>query len=648
MRAPVVDGATPAEGWHSGHILSDVNAPTAPRSLMRVRRVSFARVARSAAAVAPAVALMVALTWPLYLTSSSFAGSWGLDLWFVSKQSLTIQGGHLPSFFLNYPHGVFYPLYAFYGGTLFALTAAASLVLGDAQIATYVLTYLLAVAAAYGGWYWISRQAGLGRWDGQVPGIVFVTASYYLTMIYADGDWPELVAISTIPLMIAAGVSILRADRLRMGPALAFTISAVVFFGSHALTLVWGATTIVVVALAIVACVPQARREISRRGPGRLAGLAVPAMLVSAWFLVPAAIYESSTWIASEYASWASVLRSSMSLVSTDHLFTLSRATASPGDVAFALSLPILAMAWAFVGLALALLSGRRGPWMRILLICAGFTTAMIVFVTHAGLILALPRYYSTLQFSYRLENYALLGLSGSVLSILVLAKTETRSRLRSWSRWALPSILAVAVVGSIQQVAAYPSTKNRDAEVASRSTEAEASESTSLETTPAQAMSSGGVLKDYVDVKQPILESPGVAPQILTGSDVHPPLRHVALQSLPLIEFDTTTPQAESVVTATNFRQGELVNSNLFGSPGLVHVTGAKIVAINGEDGADVLAVGPASNGTGASAGTRTISVSTSSGVPVVLGRALSICAVIALVLQFALMALRRRRHAR
>jgi hypothetical protein len=38
-----------------------------------------------------------------------------------------------------------------------------------------VLTYVLGFAAAYGGWYWLSRMFGVGRWLAHVPGIVFVT-----------------------------------------------------------------------------------------------------------------------------------------------------------------------------------------------------------------------------------------------------------------------------------------------------------------------------------------------------------------------------------------------------------------------------------------------------------------------------------------
>jgi hypothetical protein len=582
--------------------------------------------------------LIGALTWPLYLSSSSFTGSWLEDLWFMWHQNQTIAAGHLPSLFFNYPRGVFYPEYAFYGGTLNTVTGTLTYVLGNSPLPAYVLTYVFAAAAAYGGWYWIARQAGLGVWQCQAPGLVFVTSSYYLTMIYADGDWPELMAVSMIPLMIAAALSILRARTLRVGPAIALLIGCILFAGSHVLTLVWGSTTIGILGLAIVICVPQARQQFSRRGVGRVARLMVPALLASAWFLVPAAAYESSTWIASEYPAWQSVLRGSMSLVSMHHLFTLSRATASPSDTAFALSLPILVMAWVLVGFVLALPAGLRCPWVRALCVCVAFTACLIVLMTHAGLILALPRYYSTLQFSYRLENYVLLGVSGAVLSILVLAQGRLR-RLRFWTFWALPPVLVVAVVGAAQQTAAYPATTNRNAAVAGWSDQLAVPESTSSE----------GVLKDYIDVHEPLLNGSRVHQPLLSGSEAHPQILRGSFRDLAMIDFATSPVQGERLSAESSLRSGELANSNLFAPPSFVRVTGARIVGINAEDGADVLEADPdlaTSHGGGAPSASALISVTSSASFPIVLGRLLTICAAVALLVQIGALAVRRRKR--
>jgi hypothetical protein len=640
-----------------------MNAPAIWHSV-RVRRASPDLAGRAAAVAVPAVLVVGVLAWPLYLSSSSFAGSWIQHMWFMWKQSQTILSGHFPSLFLNYSHGVFYPDYAFYGGTLYALTGALSIALGNAPIVAYVSTYLLAFAAAYGGWYWLGRQAGLGRWQSQAPGLVFVTSSYYLTMIYADGDWGEFMAVSMIPLMVAAGLGVVRAGRLRLWPALALTLGGVVFFGSHTLTLVWGSTVIAVVGAAVLVCVPGARRLLTRGGLVRVGALLAGALLVSAWFLIPAAIYQSNTWIASQGPGARELVRSTMYLVAVRHLFTISRATAATPQPDFVLSLPVLAIVWALVGVGLAWRARLGDPWRRFLLVCATATTALIVLMTHAGLILALPRYYAALQYSYRLESYVLLCLSATMLAVLVLARSEA-GHLRSWTRWALPPILAVGAIGAVQQVAAYPTTTNRNVEAAGFYTEGRAPPSTSA----------AGVFKDYIDVHQPVMNgegsgrsnAPGASQSILSGTGLREPILRGSFERLGMLDFDNLTPQGERVSARVQLHAGELVDTNLFGPPYLVRVTGARIVGINAVSGADILEVGarspasgardapapgagdapasgandaPASGAGDTPAQTATISVAPSSSFPVVLGRVLSTCAATALALVLALLA--------
>jgi hypothetical protein len=563
-------------------------------------------------AAGAAVLVIGVLSWPMLFTSATFNGDWMGQVWFLWQQSLAIRADHVPSYFLNYPYGVFYPHFAFYGGTLYAATGALSLLLGNAPMATYVLAYLLGFAAVYGGWYWLGRTCGLGWWAAQVPGLVFVTSSYCLTQIYARGDWPEFMGVSMIPLVVAAGVSVLRAEELRLWPGLALTVACVFFFGSHSLTIVWGSAMMVVVGLALVACVPRARRALTRAGALRVARLVVPAALVSAWFLLPAAAYESKTLIATEYHRWQLVLRGTQNLVSNEHLFTLSRASASTPGAAFALSLPVLVMAWALLTLAVFLRRGLRGTWIRVLLICSALTTLLIVTMTHAGMILALPRVFSTIQFSYRLESYVLLALSGAVLAALVLVKGPgPGARLLTW---ALVPVLLVSVVGAVQQADAYPNGGDRNVLLAA------------LYKTPG----AGEVLSDYVDVHQRILNDPSGRP--------------------PEVRFPYSAVRGNRVSTVVHLTPGRLAYSNLQAPPVFVHLAGAKIVGINGE-GYDVLEIGRASPGPAAGAGrastpTETITVSSADPAPVAAGRWISIFAILALLAQFAALAVRRFRR--
>jgi hypothetical protein len=581
------------------------------------RRTWRSRIA-AAALVALPLAAVGALVWPMLFTHSYFVEDWLEQVWLIWQQSIAIEANHLPSLFLDYHFGVFYPHYAFYGGTLYAVVGSLSLLLGGAPVATYVLTYILGFAAAYGGWYWTARMWGLGRWAAQAPGLVFITSPYYLTLIYGRGDWPEFIAISTIPLVIAAGLSVLRAERLRLWPALALAGGCIGLFGSHNLTLVWGSTLLALAALAIVLFIPTARRGVTRSGLIRVAALVVPALLVNAWVLLPTLAYGSHTAIGSEYQYWRAGLRETMYLVSAGHLFTLSRASVANASPDFVLSLPILAIAWVLASVAVFTATDRRGPWFRVLLIAAGLGALIAVVMTHVGLLLALPQLYATLQFSYRLESYVLLGLSGAVLAALVIVRGRGR-HARIWT-WTLAVILLVSGVGAIQQVDAYPHT------------EARAGALDKFETLRSEVP-----LIDYLDLQLPRLNYNGPA--------------HT---KPPMVDFRPSAARKEHASVMTRLLPGQLAYSNLQGGPNLVHVSGAKIVGIDSEGG-DVIEIdGPRAPAGGATGHARrepvapeTITLSPADPLPVVLGRVLSVLGVGLLVLEFVVVALMRRRRA-
>ncbi|HVR04465.1 MAG TPA: hypothetical protein VMS02_00375 [Solirubrobacteraceae bacterium] len=588
----------------------------------RPARATRAPGARAAAAGLAAPALVVLLlAWPLLFTNATFNEDWLNHLWYLWHQSRALRADGHPSLFLDYSGGVLYPIYAFYGGTLYVLGGALALLLGDAPLRAYLLSYLLGFAAAYGGWYWLARMFGLARPLAHIPGLVFVTSAYYLTMIYGLGDWPEFIATSTLPLLIASGLSVLRAPRLRGWPAFALAASAVVFFGSHLLSAIWGATVLALVGLALLAYVPAARVGLTRAGALRVAGLVLAALLVNAWFLLPTVAYESQTVIANAYPHFRELLRTSAYTVSAKNLFTLSRAHAS-GTV-LVLALPVLAIGWVLVSLALSLREGRRGTWLRVLLVLAGATCALTLAMTHPGILLALPRAYSTLQFGFRLESLVLMGISGALLAALALAaqpaavaprgparsrasaahtrRTGTRTSTEAgpgggWGtkwRWALAPIAALSLAGAAQQVSAHPQSRSR---------------ATATSSYLAPVFEQEGLL-DYVDDNLPIWR-----------------------RTLPQVTFPPGALRGESATEVVRAAPGGLVDSNLRAGPDLVHVTGARIVATDAQAD-DVLRI---DRQQGDAAGPATVSIAPAHTLPIVLGGALSVLGLLALALQF------------
>jgi hypothetical protein len=551
--------------------------------------------------IAAPLCLIGALAWPLLLTDATFNEDWLNHLWYMWHQSVAIRDNHSPSLFLNYSHGVFYPLYAFYGGTIYTLTGVLSLALGDAPLDAYVLTYVLGFIAAYAGWYWTARIFGLGRWLAHVPGIIFVTSASYLTIVYALGDWPEFIAVSVMPLMIASGLEVIRAKQLRLLPAAALAGSSIVFFGSHLLTVIWGSTILLIVGLALLACVPEARDNIGWSNILRVAGIMIPALLVSAWFLLPTAAYESKTVIAQSYPHFRQLLRESTYPVAARHLFTLSRKQAS-GTI-LTTSLPILAMVWIFAGIAISLRARRSGAWMRILLVICAATALLLIVMTHVGIILALPRVYSTLQFSFRLESYVLLGISGAVLAVLV-ANRDGGSESRYWA-WALVPILAIAVIGAVQQTGAHPQGRSRSI-----------------------------ALSSYL---KPIYEQEGLL------NYVYDPVRPISTQ-LPRVTFPPESVHNDRASLVVHEAPGQRVDTNIRSRSEFVHISGAEIVGTD-EEANDVLEITPYAHATSTAV---KISVSPADHTAIVAGRLLTGLALAILAVEFLLLATARRRLAR
>ena len=586
--------------------------PIRNRIVSRVRPV---KLARSAAVALPAVAVIVFLAWPMLFTSSGMGVDWGTHLWYIWRQSATISQNGQPSLFLHFSESVFYPLYAFYGGTIYALAGTLTLLLGNSAVTAYVLTYMIGFAAAYGGWYWLGRMAGLGRWAAQVPGLLFITSGYYLTNVYARGDWAEFVGVSSIPLLVASGLSVLRAKRLRILPALALGGSTLVLFGSHSITMLWGLTMLTLLAVAIVVAVPRARRSITRAGVIRVAAVAVPSALVNAWYLLPAVAYVSRTSVANEY-HYARELHYFSYLVSASNLFTPWHTIEVLDTPDFVYALPVLTIAWVLIGIAISLRHRGDDAWRRVLWIVSGLSLLVGIVMTHPGLILDLPHPYTLLQFGIRLETYVLLGLSAAVLAILVLARSwPRRRRLGSWAAAAV--VLAGAGVGAVQQVDGYPKGTSH----------------------PPTA-----VTPDRYEVFAPYTPpitavGLGCTRGIGCGYDDYT-LPQVGEVGLPAIDFPAGAVRNDRVTLFVAGQPvGALVRTNLSGAPYLVNVTGAQAIGRD-SSGHIVLRVTAAS---GHPVGW--ISLSPSSTLPIALGRAITLLALAFLTVMLVVWLARHRR---
>jgi hypothetical protein len=400
-----------------------------------------------------AIGVLAVLMAPMALTDSTFGGDWPGHLWLVQMQARNISYLGHPSLFVQSTLGAFEPWFAFYGGTLYSLVAAGSVVSGGHTVAAYVLSFALAMAMAYGGLAWIARQLGVGGWLIHVPSLVFLTSAYYLSDAYARGAWPETVATSAIPLLVASGLSLLRSDRWRPWPVLAFLTAAVIFTGSHNLTLLYGTIFLVALCLSVGVAVGRAALPKGGRVLGLLA-LGALALGVNLWFLLPDIVYQGHTTISHSFGK-PPTIKGGMPLGLVLDPYRHSRLA---GDLStLDLQIPTLALLWSLLTLAF---SWRRlAPVWRRLAVAFGVVGLLFLApILVPGLWQDLPKLLWSIQFPYRLLTY----IDFCVVGLVMIALLALAGRARFAARTALVTLgilFAVIEVGQgIRQEWATPS----------------------------------------------------------------------------------------------------------------------------------------------------------------------------------------------
>jgi hypothetical protein len=393
--------------------------------------------------------LLALLTWKMFADMSFLGADFPNDTWYIKQQAAALSETHAPSLLLNADITVFYPLFAFYGGTLFVFAGLIALITGSAMVAQSIV-YLIALAAAYGGWLWLGRLASLRSWQAHVPAILYVTAPYVLTNMYVRQDFAESVATAALPPLLASALSVLRADRLHAGPAAVLATATVTIGGSHNLTLLWSATILGIAALAFLLGVPQTRGQFTRSGALRVLAIVVPAMAVNSWYLLPNLAYHSDTIIVQRIDEWKALLRTPGPILDMRYLFALGRPSPFPGSGLTA-TLPALALAWVLVA-AIAARARWRDPWFRALAILAILMITLLMIMKDGQALLVLPDPWVMLQFSYRLETFILFGICGAVIAGMALLRSTHR-----WLMVLLVPIAALSVIGATGQIRDSP-----------------------------------------------------------------------------------------------------------------------------------------------------------------------------------------------
>lgn len=389
-----------------------------------------------------AAAAVVVMAGPILFTNRPLPPEFTNDIWLGLVVSHTLPNGLPPTFFLNTntadTSGVFNPVFAFYGGPLFALFGLLTDILGHSVLAALDVLVILAFSAAYGGAAWISRQCGLRGRLPHIPAIVVVSAPYFLTDLYGRGDLAEFVALSIIPLLVASTVHLVRAKSWTPGPTLLLILSVIVFTGSHNISLLWG-TLVGAVALVVLAAVSRLRNLPIRR-LGAVAGLIILAVMVNGWYLLPDLRLGGSTTVAKASVSVVCTFFDTPGL-----LFNPLRAVPSQSTtVALYVQAPVWFLGWSTVcGIwiwAKHSLAKLRKWWTALAFLLA----ALLLLIIETPLWSLVPPALQVIQFLYRLNGYVLLLTAALVLVSLLAVQHE----LGGTKRWTFAHALVVMLVG--------------------------------------------------------------------------------------------------------------------------------------------------------------------------------------------------------
>jgi hypothetical protein len=362
------------------------------------------------------------------------------------------------------------------------------------------------------------------------------------------------------------------------------------YTGSHNLTMVYATTVLLIVGGVAFLVVPSLRPLITRRGLLRLAVVAVPAVLVNAWFLVPAIAYQSHTLIASDVTAAHQMLRNTIDGTTPHNLFTLGRGRVDPMFPRFAWQLPVLATAWIVAGLFI-MRPRRSSPWLRTALLLLVVAVATWALMTRSSILIGLPHPYDMVQNPFRLEAYINLALGGALIATLVLT-SRSGPRRRLWV-WVIAGILAFSVVQARQQV-----------------------REPLIPPVPGAPL---WTATPYLTDSRP---QQGTADYTDTGVPAY-----TADRPFKSVRFSQATAEREDRVEATvNAQPGDFILSNLKVSAHLVHVTGARIAA-RSEIGNAYLEIDA-----NAKPGAAHIVVTTAHPWPVMLGRLLTLLGLLGL----------------
>lgn len=403
--------------------------------------------ARSAVDLGLSLVVISALAMPMLLTHRAYFGDWGNHLLLLDHQSRWLESHLRPTYFVHTAEtAAFYPHFLFYGGTLYWLVGCLATVTGTAV--AYKVSSLAAMVTCYFGSLWLARQVHVTGLAAHLPAIVLTTGPYYLSKQYLDGGWPEFIALSMMPMVVASAYALLTASSNGIGPGVALVASSVVLTGSHAISAEYG----VIFLFSLAAAVAVALRgsvKAHRKRVLLVLMLGAASVGINAWFLVPAAAYAHLTVIghSSLFYQFDSLTAALNDWRVVFHLGRMDPRMLADDATKFYVQQPALVLLWV---MAMGGLFQRRAE----VILRRMFWALVILLVGYLGLILwsapwrFAPELLLAIQFRFRLHPYVAYCIAGLLIITLLMAQRTVGAATRRW-------LVCAVAMGCMANVAA-------------------------------------------------------------------------------------------------------------------------------------------------------------------------------------------------
>jgi hypothetical protein len=352
----------------------------------------------------------------------------------LDVQTAHISAHGLPTYFIDAPEQYFYPQNVFYAGPVLSALAYPSLVFGTWPV--FATATAATFAASSAGLSWTARNLGVPSRLAIVPGVLYALAPNAVSVLYGQGGWTEMVAVSAAAVALGAATSITTGRaRSRRGMTAVLALAVAVVAGSHNITLLFSALLAPLLALALLPLLHGSRRELAVRHAIVLAGIATGLAICGA-FLLPDVWLAGRTFANLTGAEWLHDL-TNFDTFSAIFNPTLGKA-AGAGSKELRTQTLVVPLAWLLLALVFLLarrrLDRRSGVALAALMLLGIGTTLL---VTHPAWWLRFPASLQAIQFPWRLIGYVSLLI---VLGVSVLLANPALRR----NRLALVTLLLV------------------------------------------------------------------------------------------------------------------------------------------------------------------------------------------------------------